>query len=275
MVAQTVQSQWLEDRVWCLRAEVGCPCQATTAAPRSGQGMAFAHGLSWLLADPWADIWVPLPWKKMGHSQIQALTSTGNLPVIPVGRTEITRRVFLRELGSLDGCNPFCLRLPKHFLPVFPLNLENLFPFFTLSQLRAAGSPSAGREPFNPRQTRPAPFPCSSPISCFYVEHSSPAARIRWDSDFHSGFGTTELIAEGKVPRTCIFQFGVIFVLLAPLYGPAAVPASSWLQLLPFSLLPSLPLPAVHSTHGKLEAKSSNLLRGTCPRKHRIIFPDY
>ena len=81
---------------------------------------------------------------QVGLSLIQALTSSAKLFVISVGITEITIRAFFWELESLGKCNSYCLRYEffKDFLPLFPLNLENVFLFFTLSQIRAAGSPS-------------------------------------------------------------------------------------------------------------------------------------
>lgn len=39
-------------------------CQPPKQLPGLGRRVAFARGSSWLLADPWSDMWVPLPWTK-------------------------------------------------------------------------------------------------------------------------------------------------------------------------------------------------------------------
>lgn len=148
----------------------------------------------------------------MGQSLIQALTPPAKLPVAPAGGTEITRRDFLREFGILDKHSPFCLRLLKPLLPLFPLNLENLFPFFTLSQLCAAGS----------QDLEDSPAPLLSPVFMW-----STVQELHESDETLIPIPLSELIVEGKVPQTCRFQFGVIFVLLAPLYCPVVVLASS------------------------------------------------
>lgn len=234
--------------VWCLH-------WAGVSLPRHPGRAGLCPRLSWLLADPWADIWDLCP-AENGTEPGWGIALACRAARGSVGGTEITRGDFW---GSLGGW----IREPV--LPEASQTFPSIIPI-------------KSGEPFSLLHLEPAPccrnstckhtwsIPCSS-ISCFPVEHSSP----QHESD-ETLISIPELIVEGKVPRTCTllncrFQFGVIFVLLAPLYCPAGCSS--------FSSLPfSLPTAWSSPNHGKLEANSLNLLRGTCPRKQRIIFPD-
>lgn len=133
-----------QSAVGFLQPVAECSCKATKAAPsfRTEDGLC-----------PWIELALGWPLMRyvgtfalhqVGLSLIQALTSSAKLCVTSIGITEITTRAFLWELESLDKCDPYCLRYEffRAFLPPFPLNLENIFHFFALSQLPAAGSPS-------------------------------------------------------------------------------------------------------------------------------------
>lgn len=129
--------------------------QSHRAAPsfRPGADLCFRPRTDLYPHMDWAGFWLTsirylgtFALSQVWADRDSGIDLTENLFVIPIVITETRIKGFCLE--SLDKCNSHCpsFEFFKDFLLLFPLNLENIFPFITLSQLSAAGSPPDSKD---------------------------------------------------------------------------------------------------------------------------------